>query len=150
MTKIWGKHFWIFMHSLAECVSEKCYSANKQEICSIYNSICSNLPCPDCTKHATRYIKGKLNANVLNTKDKLKSFLFTFHNDVNRRLRKPKFTDFHMYEKAKLTIIYKNFEYYFSKNYTPNAGFHNNFHKRLAMEKIREFIKKNKNEIKWN
>lgn len=149
MTKTWGKHFWLFMHSFAECISEKCYNENKMIICNIYTKICNNLPCPDCTKHATKYIKGKMNPTRIPSKEALQRFLYTFHNDVNKRLRKPQFTDFQMYEKANLEIIYKNFEFYFLKNYTPYSGFHNVLHKKNVILHLRDFLKENKNEIRW-
>jgi hypothetical protein len=150
MTKVWGKHFWVFIHSLAECMSEECYNKNSELICTIYRQICLNLPCSECTRHATQYIKGKINPTVLNTHHKFKLFFYTFHNDVNRRLKKPQFYEFQMYEKAKLHPIYKNFEYYFLKNYTPNSGFDIMLRKKEIIKKLRSFLSDNVSHIKWN
>ena len=54
---------------------------------NIIRQICYNLPCPECRKHASNYI-NKISLHSVKTKEDLIFVLFTFHNDVNRRLGK--------------------------------------------------------------
>ena len=60
MSKSWGEPLWYFFHSFSEHISEECYEKNKEEICTILKTICANLPCDDCTKHAKQYTRYSL------------------------------------------------------------------------------------------
>jgi hypothetical protein len=124
MTKNWGPSIWYFFHSLAEKISDEGYLILKKEVCNIISHVCFHLPCIECTKHAKEYIgKHGLNPNILNTKEKLKEYLFTFHNAVNSRLGKPQFTDYDKYKTAKMHPIYQNFKIYYFKYNEPTRGF---------------------------
>ena len=46
----------------------------KDQLLDIIKGICMNLPCPDCSNHATQYIK-KLNYVSIKNKEDLKIFL---------------------------------------------------------------------------
>lgn len=86
----WGEPFWNLFHVMAEKIKESEFPRLRQEILNLIFSICSNLPCPECTKHAVAYLNG-LNFNTIQTKDQLKMMLYTFHNDVNARKHYPLF-----------------------------------------------------------
>ena len=116
MTKItvWGPHTWFFLHTMACKVKEDKYEEIKNDVYNIIKSILSNLPCDYCAEHATSILK-KININTISTKEKLKMFLFNFHNDVNSRTKKPlsspdvlnKYTDLNLKHTAE--ILYKVF-----------------------------------------
>lgn len=80
----WGEPTWLLFHTLAEKVKEEDFPFIRVELLNIIYSICSNLPCPICTKHATAYLNG-INFNAIQTKQQLKHVLFVFHNEVNQR-----------------------------------------------------------------
>ena len=84
----WGKVTWILFHSIIENIKD---DAPNNFIKMVFDNIiliCSNLPCPYCKDHAMSYIKKYKKYNF-DTKEKLKIFIFTFHNNVNKRLNKP-------------------------------------------------------------
>ena len=89
--KEWGNITWILFHSIAECIQEDNFQLVKQPIIELITIICSNLPCPDCSQHATSLLKQSLIQNI-SCKLHLKEFLRQFHNKVNIRLNKPIFT----------------------------------------------------------
>jgi hypothetical protein len=80
----WGEPIWNLFHVLAEKVKEETFSTIREELLNVIYTICSNLPCPDCTNHATIYMNG-INYKSIQTKEQLKELLYTFHNSVNIR-----------------------------------------------------------------
>lgn len=86
----WGEPFWNLFHVLAEKIKESEFPRLRVDLLNLIFSICSNLPCPECTKHAVAYLNG-INFNTIQTKEQLKLMLFTFHNDVNARKHYPLF-----------------------------------------------------------
>ena len=109
MSKYWGTPTWYFFHSFAQHINSDFYIKNKTFICSMLKSICFNLPCEDCTKHAKQYTQNTLNGNYIKTKKDLQDYFFTFHNSVNVRNGKRRFNNYDMYRRSKLFPISKNF-----------------------------------------
>lgn len=149
MAKIWGSSTWLFFHSFAEHISDTCYQKNKENICSLIRSVCMNLPCHECTKHAKQYVKYSLSPRFIKTKDELKYYLFQFHNSVNIRLNKKQFQDYDKYKKSKLEPIFKNFSFYYAKNYNPIRGFQDTLNRINIINNIKHFLIQNKHQIRW-
>ena len=60
---------------------------NYQYVWGFIKDVCNTLPCPFCQKHAMEYV-NKISNHQINTKEKLKTVLFNFHNSVNSRTGK--------------------------------------------------------------
>ena len=58
-----GEAIWFLFHTLAEKIKEEHFQSNKYEMINMVKSICTNLPCPKCSDHATAYMK-RLNIAV--------------------------------------------------------------------------------------
>jgi hypothetical protein len=86
----WGEPIWFLFHTLAEKVKDDSFGIIRKELLNTILLICSNLPCPKCTKHATEYL-NKVNFENVQTKDDLKKLLFLFHNEVSQRKNMPLF-----------------------------------------------------------
>jgi hypothetical protein len=86
----WGAPTWFLFHTLAEKVKPEYFPEIRKELLNIIYTICTNLPCPYCAKHATQYLNN-INFNTIDTKDALKFMLHRFHNEVNRRKNVPEF-----------------------------------------------------------
>jgi hypothetical protein len=80
----WGEPTWFLFHTLAEKIKPEFFNEIRAELLNIIYIICSNLPCPNCAKHAVDYMNG-INFNTITTKDQLRMLLYRFHNEVNRR-----------------------------------------------------------------
>lgn len=107
----WGEPTWFAFHTLAEKVKEESFPIIRQELLNIINTICNNLPCPECAKHATIYMNS-INFNSIQTKEQLKIMLFNFHNEVNRKKGFPIFEYEELqpkYSKANTIAILQNF-----------------------------------------
>ena len=116
----WGKYTWFLFHTLAEKIKCDEFDKYKNLIIKIIISICSCLPCPVCTKHATEYLRMYPIQSVKN-KDELKRYIFIFHNTVNKKKNKeiqnPKILE--MYKKGNLGAIITIFNRTF-KTSAPN------------------------------
>ena len=94
----WGEPTWFFMHTMAQKIKPEHFQQVRQGFLSQINSICRNLPCPDCAAHAAQYL-DKSNFNRIQTKDELILFLYEFHNSVNLRKGVPVFPKEEVYDK---------------------------------------------------
>lgn len=80
----WGAPTWALLHCIPEKVTNDTFVKYKDSIIKLIVTICSNLPCPNCSQHASEYMK-KVNFIAIKTSDDLKKMLFVFHNSVNER-----------------------------------------------------------------
>ena len=99
----WGNVTWVLFHSLIENIKEETTPKFINEIFINIKLICNNLPCPYCKDHAMSYLNKYKNYNF-DTKQKLKIFIYTFHNIVNKRLNK-KPAPLEVLEKYKITNL---------------------------------------------
>ena len=128
---LWGPPFWYLFHSMAEKVKEEVFSSVRVELLNIIFLICQNLPCPDCTNHATQYLNS-VNFKAVQTKNELKDILFIFHNTVNERKGNPIFSRKELdekYEKANMQAIWQNFMAEFTKKQKSVQMIANDFHR---------------------
>ncbi len=80
----WGEPTWIFLHTIAQKIKDDRFKAMRDQLLQKINIICRNLPCPDCSAHASKYLDA-INFKTIVTKQDLITFLWTFHNEVNKR-----------------------------------------------------------------
>ena len=123
--KMWSRPTWFFFHGFAEKINEEFYRKN-YILCwnNIIKTICNNLPCPICKSHASKYISTVKHGEI-NTKERLKLYLFNFHNSVNRHLgyRKYNYNELEKYKRLHIirtfNMMYVNLtrQYYGDKMY---------------------------------
>jgi len=107
----WGAPTWYLFHTLAEKVREDSFHLIRKELLDIIYTICTNLPCPDCANHATRFMQG-VNYDTILTKEDFKELLFKFHNSVNSKKGFPVFSRSElddMYSRANTANVIQNF-----------------------------------------
>jgi hypothetical protein len=114
--KDWGPPLWLFFHTLAEKVDETKFDVLGPQIFNLIRKICSCLPCPDCSNHATTFL-NKVKMNTISTKENLKMMLFYFHNTVNKRTNKPVFPGdgLSIYSTYSLPKLFVNFTNTYNK-----------------------------------
>lgn len=111
----WGPPVWFFFHTIAEKVKPEEFPSIRGDILNNIVLICKNLPCPNCASHAADYM-SKINLNAIQTRDDLKSLLFTFHNTVNQRKGYQLFTRQQLDDKYSTAVtvnIFNNFLLHF-------------------------------------
>ena len=94
----WGAPTWFFLHTIAHKVKPETFTEIRAELLRIIYTICTNLPCPDCSQHAKQYLNN-INFNTINTREDLQNMLFVFHNSLNQRKRFAIFTREQLEEK---------------------------------------------------
>jgi hypothetical protein len=141
----WGPSTWFLFHTLAEKIKEENFDNLKNELLDLIKNICMNLPCPNCSNHATQYIQN-LNYVSIRSKNDLKMFLFNFHNDVNRRRNVKQFSLEELnskYSKSNTLNIINNFISVFQyKNKSFNM-IANEIQKQRHLEIFKSWVKTN-------
>ena len=107
----WGNITWYLFHGIAEKIKEDKFLELKPTIINIIKSICGNLPCPDCSEHATKFLNS-VNFNNIQNKNDFKIFLFKFHNMINSKTNKSQFSKEDFDNKYKNIIVSKIFQYF--------------------------------------
>ena len=142
---IWGEPFWNFFHILAEKIDDKQFSNIRKDILSMIFSICSNLPCPDCTSHAVSYLRG-INFNNISTKSDLKEMLFNFHNAVNVRKGIPLYPRKQLdekYAKGHFQNSLKTFLFYFQMRHNNIRLLNEDLHRQHIAKELHQWFQKN-------
>jgi hypothetical protein len=115
---LWGAPTWFLLHTIAEKVKDESFMAIRSKLFEIIYTICTNLPCPKCSAHATEYMKS-INFNSITSKRDLQLMLFKFHNEVNGRKGLPIFDLSELnakYSAANTVNIIHNFFFFFRDN----------------------------------
>ena len=140
---VWGPCVWYLFHTLAYKAVPEDFPKIKTELIQYIQRICSNLPCPECTQHATIYMtQNSRKIAAIQTKEQLQYFLIDFHNAVNVRKGKPAFTYEQSQEKYKLAKTSDVVQYFFKIYGDRNNGgnikmFANNgFHKQILLSEF--------------
>lgn len=141
----WGQPTWFLFHTLAEKVKPECFSDIRVELLNIIYTICTNLPCPDCAKHASQYMNS-INFNTIRTKRDLQLMLFNFHNEVNRRKKFPEFPIEQLdakYSLANTVNIIHNFMPYFEDRTGSMRLIADNLHRSRVALQLKAWFNKN-------
>ena len=147
---VWGEPTWFLLHSLAEKIKPEHFANNttRQDVLNVIYTICTNLPCPECSEHAKKYLTQTVGYTAIRTKDELKNMLFAFHNYVNQRKRYPIFSRDELdekYARANIKKIIYNFLIHYqegSKN--PNMISNELFRARIISQ-LMDWFKSNLN-----
>ena len=141
----WGAPTWFLLHTLAEKVKEEHFDRIKIDMFRNIYTICTNLPCPDCSNHAKQYLDS-INFALIKTKQDLKHMLFVFHNMVNQRkghLIYSKDELENTYPKAVTVNIINNFLFHFSdKSRSPKLMAGDLYRSRITVN-IKDWITQN-------
>jgi hypothetical protein len=141
----WGEPTWFLFHTLAEKIKPEYYQEIQRDLLNLIYTICSNLPCPSCAKHATQYLNS-VNFNTLATKDSLRIMLYRFHNEVNKRKG---FAEFPLeqlsakYSAANTVNIIHNFMPHFEDRSGSIRLIADNLHRSRVSLQIRAWFNKN-------
>ena len=142
---VWGPCVWYMYHTLAYHIKDAdavAFETTKTKFLEFAFRIATNLPCPECSQHATQYIRH-INPALIKTKEQLNLFFIDFHNTVNRRKGKPVFTKEEAYAKYQTANVRLVIEYFFQiyGKKTVNVKLMViNFHKDILLSEFRAWI----------
>ena len=121
MAKEWGPCTWYLFHTLAEKMKNESFPIVKNDVITMIRRICANLPCPECAGHA-QHKMGTLNVNNIRSKRDLQLMLLSFHNEVNSRNGKPRFTEQQLDEKYRTAKTSQIVQYFVQVLNKPNTN----------------------------
>jgi len=91
--QVWGKHAWIFLHSITMAYPDCPTDIDKTNFKSFFIMLSNVLPCYKCKINYTKHMNElPLTNHVLNSKENLIKWLIDFHNLVNRDTGKKQLT----------------------------------------------------------
>ena len=142
----WGSITWEFLHVNAEKIKDSEYQNEKAQILKNIKNICSNLPCPECKKHAGEFMK-RVTVQHIKEKVDLQNLLFNFHNEVNIRTNKKKVDKevLSKYSKYNFKDLLQNFFYIFSKPVHSNRLMMDSLNRNFFMKELLNYYKNNIN-----
>jgi len=141
----WGAPTWFLFHTLAHKVKEDVFLQISAELLQNIATICHNLPCPVCAEHAKKYLSSKPFFQI-RTKQQLKDFLFTFHNQVNKEKDIPQYSYDDLdtkYESAVTSNIVQNFMYYFQDRSHNVKLIADDLHRKRLVVVLKDWFNKN-------
>lgn len=86
---IWGPHYWATLHFIASTYDNNPNQSIKSTMKNFIQSLPVFLPCKECQDHAFEFIKKNNIDTVIQNRKEVFTFFFNFHNEVNKRLKKP-------------------------------------------------------------
>ena len=141
----WGPSVWYLLHTLPHKLKDE-YSSETALLFSHINSICSNLPCPDCQEHASKVLSMANKKVVTSSKESLINFLYTFHNIVNKKIKNPEFSREALnekYSRANTQKVVAHFIQVMSLNMNNEKMMINSFRRQNYMKSFVNYIKQN-------
>ena len=144
---VWGPCVWYLFHTAAHHIKEDHpkFETVKNEFIAFSFRIATNLPCPECSQHATAYL-SKINPKMIRTKTDLKMLYINFHNAVNVRKGKPVFSledADAKYNNANVKLIIEYFFQIYGKKTVNVKLMVNNFHKDILLSEFKSWITQN-------
>ena len=137
----WGNATWYMMHTLAFKLKPE-FSHLTPMLLAQFQLICNNLPCPECSEHASRLFTT-VNKKAIVDRDKLITFLFEFHNKINQKLNKSIFTKKEcdeLYPRARTNAIVTHFFQVLEAVRTSNYAMIYGFPRQICLNNFKNFL----------
>uniref|UniRef100_A0A6C0KN64 thiol oxidase n=1 Tax=viral metagenome TaxID=1070528 RepID=A0A6C0KN64_9ZZZZ len=141
----WGPHIWKTIHCLTIRIKDDHFEKLKPQLMNILSQICSNLPCPTCSSHASTYMR-KYRFKHINTKEQLIRFFYQFHNEVNKRLHKKNISYEDMIKIHEKVNFKNTLSTYYNIHHQIKFSerlMNHGFHRKLFLEQFKTFVRSN-------
>ncbi len=86
---VWGRHGWIFLHSITMAYPDKPTANDKQQFGDFFMLLPDVLPCSACKQHLKEHMCKYPLQEALQSKTALVEWLINIHNLTNKTLGKP-------------------------------------------------------------
>ncbi len=145
---LWGSRTWFFFHTLAHKIKPEEFDSTKKDLFYFIQQICSNLPCPICSQHATEYLKNQ-NFDKIRCREDLIQFFFDFHNVVNRRKKYATFeqSKLSMYDQANFSKIFQSFIFLYKDRVRNTNNFINNMSRYRVIDELSLWMVRNRDKF---
>jgi hypothetical protein len=113
--KIWGPHYWFFLHTLAMCYPKYPNAVTKKKYYDFVQNIPMFIPTEEISNYFSKLLDEYPVQPYLDNKESFIRWIWFIHNKINKKLEKPEITldEFYIkyYEEYK-SIDIKTAEYY--------------------------------------
>jgi hypothetical protein len=90
---VWGPPMWFTIHIIALGYSSKPTYGDKKAAKEFFESLQFLIPCPQCREHYKEHLSKYPIIPHLDRKEDLFKYTVMLHNEVNKSLNKPQFTE---------------------------------------------------------
>lgn len=148
--KDWGNATWYLFHTLVQKIKPEYAATELPVLYDHIESICNNLPCPDCLEHARATMLRANKKLIVSSKENFINFLWSFHNSVNQRSGKPFYPkeSLEMYNRAITPNVINHFIYVMSQSANNANLMLASFHRSMFISKFIDYINTNKYKYK--
>jgi hypothetical protein len=142
---VWGPPIWSLFHVLIEKIKDDQFKNIYIDLFNHIKRICSYLPCPECSKHATTFLSTVRPEQIANKTD-FKNMMYIFHNKVNLRKKKSLFpySEMDKYKNVNIIHIYNNFIAVYNTKGNMNM-LTESFQRQFVLKDFKEWFVKNLN-----
>lgn len=84
-----GPHYWYMLHNMSLNYQMNPTKFARQKMRAFVEALPYLLPCKNCSEHAKEFMAGADLNKALTNRKTLFTFMWNFHNHVNKRLGKP-------------------------------------------------------------
>jgi hypothetical protein len=143
---IWGPATWYLLHCMVLKIDDNIERPVLEDLKNTIYVVISNLPCPMCSNHAMSYFNSHQYSRIA-TLEQLRFFIYSFHEDVNKRLNKPSTLSYaeHViyYQTFNLSMVIKHvIHIYENMNNTNLTMMMFSFHRRRMVSILDQYFKK--------
>ena len=89
-SKIWGPHYWFFLHTIAVCYPHRPNAVTKKKYYEFIQNLHLFIPVETMATYFNKLINEYPVAPYLDTKDSFIRWMHFIHNKINQHLEKPK------------------------------------------------------------
>lgn len=145
----WGPPIWTLFHTLIEKINDDNYSKIGQELFGFIKQICNYLPCPECARHATRFL-SEVKSETVRDKEGLRKIIFVLHQNVNMRKQKKLFAydNLENYKSKNIINVFNNFINSFKSTTGNMKLLTEGFQRQIIAKNFRKWFLKNFNSFK--
>ena len=96
---VWGPATWLTLHVVAHTAPVMLSREEQDRMKQYLTLVAEHLPCPKCREHFEEFLRRRMTASAVSTRNGLIRLLNDAHNEVNRRRGKPTWSlEDHMWE----------------------------------------------------
>jgi hypothetical protein len=141
--EVWGPPIWTFFHTLAYKLDNPKFQLLHGEAFSLIKQICTLLPCPDCSEHATAFL-NKIKGNEINSPSKFVNLFYLFQKSVNARKKKAlyNYSNLIRYKYIPIGVAFNNFVKIYNTKGNLNL-INESFRRTILIQNIKKWLNEN-------
>jgi hypothetical protein len=87
--KVWGPHYWFFLHTIAMCYPHRPNTITKKKYYEFIHNIPMFIPIENIASHFSQLLDQYPVSPYLDSRDAFIRWMHFIHNKINQRLEKP-------------------------------------------------------------